>query len=80
MKKTMDKHASYKLVFMKIAHDCITEPTPKKEAKLKSLVTDTLAKDPELLTWFNTMFRWENTANGVSIDYKVKEPTIPYGN
>lgn len=80
MKKEIDKHASYKLVFMKIAHDFIQEPTPKKEAKLKSLVLDTLVKDPELLNWFNTMFRWENTDHGVSIDYKIKEPTIPCGN
>ena len=77
----MDKHASYKPVFMKIAKDYIEDPTPKKSRKLAELVKDTLAKDPELLTWFNTMFRWENTPNGgVHIDYKVKSPTIPCGN
>ena len=77
MRKDLDRHHSYKIVFMKIANDYIEEPTPKKSEALAKLVTDTLAKDPDLLVWFNKMFEWSNTPSGVHIDYKVKTPTIP---
>jgi hypothetical protein len=81
LKTTTDKHAGYKLVFMKIANDYINntsaEQRPEKQKKLQSLVLDTLQRDPVLLTWFNTMFKWSNTEHGVDIQYKIQPPQIP---
>ena len=77
MKKTTDRHADYKLVFMKIADDCIKNNTPKRQGELYKIVTETLQKDPELLMWFNTMFHWRNTEHGVEINYRIKTPKIP---
>lgn len=62
---------------MKIAEDYIKHPSPKKQKKLQQVVVETLQKDPVLLTWFNTMFNWQNTEHGVEISYKIKIPQIP---
>jgi len=77
LKTTTDRHAGYKLVFMKIANDYIKNPSPKKQKKLQTVVVETLQRDPELLTWFNTMFKWSNTEHGVEISYKITPPQIP---
>ena len=65
---------------MKVAKDYIEDPTPKKSKALAKLVTDTLARDPDLLVWFNKMFSWSNTDSGIHLDYKIQEPTIPSQN
>lgn len=78
MRTDIDKHHTYKVIFMKIAKDYIEEPTDKKSISLKKLVTDTLSKDPELLFWFNTMFVWSNTDNGgIDLNYKIN-PRLPF--
>ena len=62
---------------MKIADDCIKNNTPKRQAQLAKIVTETLQKDPELLMWFNKMFHWRNTEHGVELNYRIKTPKIP---
>jgi hypothetical protein len=76
MRKTEDKDIGFKRVFMKIAKDYIEDPTDRKQAKLKTIVTETLQKDPNLLMWFNAMFTWRNTKFGIDLHYRIK-PNIP---
>jgi len=76
MRKTIDKHHGYKVVFMKIAKDYLQDPTDLKQTKLKKIVVDTLQKDPDLLLWFNAMFTWTNTKHGIDLNYRIN-PNIP---
>ena len=77
MKMTQDEHEGYKKVFMAIVADYLDKPTIKKRAELSRLVVETLQKDPHLLAWFNTMFWWENTDEGINLTYRHKTPKIP---
>jgi hypothetical protein len=77
MKMTKDEHEGYKVVFMAIVADYLDKPTTKKREKLSKIVVETLQKDPHLLTWFNTMFWWENTDEGINLTYRHKIPKIP---
>lgn len=77
MKMTKDEHEGYKRVFMAIAKDYLDNPTTTKRAKLSKIVVETLQKDPHLLAWFNTMFWWENTDDGINLTYRNKIPKIP---
>ena len=72
-----DEHEGYKRVFMAIVADYLDKPTTKKRAELSKIVAETLQRDPHLLTWFNTMFWWENTDEGINLTYRNKIPTIP---
>jgi hypothetical protein len=74
---TKDEHEGYKVVFMAIVADYLDKPTTKKREKLSKIVVETLQKDPHLLTWFNTMFWWENTDEGINLTYRHKIPKIP---
>ncbi len=77
MRMTKDEHADFKRVFMKIADDYVKSPSPKKEKALGKLVKDVLQKDPQLLTWFNTMFNWRNREDGIQLAYAIK-PKFPF--
>lgn len=77
MKMTKDEHEGYKRVFMAIAKDYLDKPSTAKRAELSKIVVETLQKDPHLLAWFNTMFWWENTDEGINLTYRNKIPKIP---
>lgn len=77
MLTSKDQHEGYKRVFMAIVADYLDKPTTKKRAELSKIVVETLQKDPLLLTWFNAMFWWENTDDGINLTYRHKTPKIP---
>jgi len=77
MRLKQDPNESFKLVFMKVANDYVTHPSPKKQKALGKLVRGVLEKDPDLLCWFNVMFNWRNTEDGVELAYKIKVPRFP---
>ena len=71
-----DRHEDFKRVFVKVVEDYVRDPSDGKQAKLKQFVSESIQKDPELLLWFNVMFKWRNTLTGLDVDFKYK-PELP---
>tara|TARA_R100001509_G_C4851423_1_gene210247 strand:+ start:564 stop:800 length:237 start_codon:yes stop_codon:yes gene_type:complete len=67
-----DPHKHFKVNFVKIVQNYIDDPTNKKQTKLKEIVRDAIEVDADLLFWFNVMFRWSNTPNGLHVDFRNK--------
>jgi|TARA_R100001463_G_scaffold95442_1_gene150022 hypothetical protein len=75
-KDNPDKHAEFKRIFVKVVEDYVKDPSDRKQAKLKQFVSESIQRDPELLLWFNVMFKWRNTNFGLDVDFKYK-PELP---
>jgi len=77
MKITPDPHSKFKQIFVKVVYDYIENPTDKKQVKLAKLVSESIKHDQELLLWFNAMFEWFNTKDGLDVKFRV-ELTLPF--
>jgi len=70
-----DPHMKFKRTFVQVVENYIEDPTNKKQSKLQEIVKDAISVDSELLLWFNAMFRWSNTPNGLHVDFRNKPET-----
>ena len=69
---TPDPHNDFKKYFVQVVEDYTKDPSDKKQAKLKQLVTQSIQLDSQLLLWFNAMFSWRNTPFGLDVDFRNK--------
>ncbi len=67
-----DPHSEFKRHFVAIVEEYQRDPSDKKQAKLASIVKESVKHVPELLLWFNAMFTWRNTQFGLEVDFRVK--------
>jgi len=67
---TPDKSIKFKRYFVKLVENYLADPTDKKQAKLKTIVTDAVTVDPALTMWFNAMFKWRNTEDGLHVQFR----------
>ena len=78
MRIESDKHEGFKVIFVKLVEEYVADPSDKKQAKLKQLLSDILKKDAELIHWFNAMFIWRNTQFGLEVAFRIKPKSFPY--
>mgnify|MGYP003122059497 CR=1 FL=1 len=71
-----DPHDAFKRGFVQVVNEYSKDPTDQKQNKLQKIVKDAIQKDGNLLYWFNTMFKWENTPFGLHVQFK-HNPKIP---
>ncbi len=67
---TPDKSMQFKRYFVKLVENYLQDPTDRKQAKLKVVVTDAVTVDPALTMWFNAMFKWRNTEVGLHVQFR----------
>jgi hypothetical protein len=72
-----DPYDEFKKYFTAIVREYNQDPTDRKEAKLHQVITSNITNIPELLAWFNAMFKCRTTISGLSVTFKVGPPSIP---
>jgi len=56
----------------------LADPTDKKQAKLATIVSQSIELDPDLLLWFNAMFKWRNVKPlGLHVQFR-HNPKVPF--
>ena len=75
-KDVPDPNIEFKRHFVKIVENYLDDPTDKKQVKLATIVRDSIKLDPDLLLWFNAMFKWRNVRPGLHVQFR-HNPKIP---
>ena len=72
-----DVNIEFKKHFVAIVEDYLRDPTDRKQARLATIVSQSIELDPDLLLWFNAMFKWRNVKPvGLHVEFR-HEPKIP---
>ena len=77
MRNTIDPHDEFKKYFVAVVKDYTEDPTDKKQTRLSKLVRESIELDEQLLYWFNAMFKWRNTPQGLDVGFRIQPPKIP---
>ena len=73
-----DPNIEFKKHFVQIVENYLADPTDKKQAKLATIVSQSIELDPDLLLWFNAMFKWRNVKPlGLHVQFR-HNPKVPF--